>query len=83
MNAVYVSLVTASLFFLVGWVVMLLVGCAFAVRGDSPSPNWPAARSRSRAWPQKLKPLLVESHLLAHAAQEPASTVSLPEEVPG
>jgi hypothetical protein len=48
MNAVYVSLVTASLFFPVGWVVMLLVACA--LRSDSPSPNWPAARSR--AWPQ-------------------------------
>lgn len=34
MNAVYVSLVTASLFFLVGWVVMLLVACALAFRGQ-------------------------------------------------
>jgi hypothetical protein len=50
MNAVYVSLVRASLFFLVGWVVMLLVACALAFRGDSPSQQRPSAGSR--AWPQ-------------------------------
>jgi hypothetical protein len=50
MNAVYVSLVTASLFFLVGWVVMLLVACALAFRSDSPAPNRPSAGSQ--AWRQ-------------------------------
>jgi hypothetical protein len=50
MNAVYVSLVRASLFFLVGWVVMLLVACALAFWGDSPVSSGLSAGSR--AWPQ-------------------------------
>jgi len=35
MNAVYVSLIASSWFFLLGWVVLLLVACALAFRGDS------------------------------------------------
>jgi hypothetical protein len=35
MNAMYVSLIASSWFFLLGWVVLLLVAYALAFRGDS------------------------------------------------
>jgi hypothetical protein len=38
MNALYVSLITSTWFFLLGWVVMLLVACALAFRGE-PMPS--------------------------------------------
>jgi hypothetical protein len=35
MNAAYIYLIASSWIFLLGWVVMLLVACALAFRGDS------------------------------------------------
>jgi hypothetical protein len=35
MNTAYLYLIASSSIFLLGWIVMLLVACALAFRGDS------------------------------------------------
>jgi hypothetical protein len=48
MNALYVSLITSTWFFLIGWIVMLLVACALAFRSEVLTPKTPRSKGEAR-----------------------------------
>jgi hypothetical protein len=55
MSAVYASLVTASLLFLGGWIVMLVVAATLAFRSESLTPQdakRPRRQAQSSTWTQ-------------------------------
>ena len=80
MDAMYVYLIASSGFFLFAWVVLLLVAYALAFQGGVRLER--LFRFQTAGLPM-LEAVLIESHLLeTHVAQEPATPVSLPEEVP-